>query len=241
MLDRPTPQVTMTLGETRVQIDIPASEFLRDTPRSDGYEPLAYKLWEWHRAITTITKNKLHVATFRYLWNVTRRLDVAHRQFEVVRAGIDRAAKLESDRIACRRQMFEVLGDTELAVIALSRALQLVLEIPRRFPTLRVPVPRIVKRQAPAVLALRANCEHLEVNELQRPLADKDNQLIAVFRAIHLFEERRVAGETYSLDIDAEATGLLVHARGYLMEAITRLTRRPPTPPAALPATKRRR
>jgi hypothetical protein len=116
MLDRPTPQVTMTLGETRVQIDIPASEFLRDTPRSDGYEPLAYKLWEWHRAITTITKNKLHVATFRYLWNVARRLDVAHRQFEVVRAGIDRAAKLESDRIACRRQMFEVLGDTELAV-----------------------------------------------------------------------------------------------------------------------------
>ena len=242
MLDRPTPQVTMTLSETRIQIDIPASEFLRDTARSDGYEPIASRLWEWHRRlIGLLTSKKLHLDTFRYLWNVARRLDVAHRQFELARAAIDRAVELQSDPVACRREMFEALGYTELAVIALSRALQVTLEVPRRFPDLGVPVPAIVKRRAKAVLALRANCEHLENDELQRPLADKDNQLIAVFRATQLFAERRVAGETYSLDIDAEATGLLNHARGYLVEAITRLTRRPPAPPAALPAKKRRR
>jgi len=228
----------MALGETRIEINIPASVFLRDTARSDGYEPIASRLWDWHRLLTG---NKLHPDTFRYLWNVARRLDVAHRQFELVRAAIDRASELQPDPVACRREMFEALGYTELAVIALSRALQVTLEIPRRFPNLRVPIPAVVKHRAKAVLALRANCEHLENDELQRPLADKDNQLIAVFRATHLFEERRVVGETYSLGIDAEATGLLTHAREYLVDAITRLTRRPPAPPVALPATKRRR
>jgi hypothetical protein len=222
------------------RIEIPAALFLRDTPRSDGYEPIANKLWEWHRAIT---KSKLHVATFRYLWNVARRLDAAHRQFELVRAAINRAGEfeLQSNPIACRGEMFEALGHTELAVIALSRALQLTLAIPRRFPSLRVPVPAAVKRRANAVLALRRNCEHLESDELQQPLADKDNQLIAVFRAPLLFAERRIVGEKHSLSIDEEATHLLAHAREYLVEVVTRLTGRPSAPPASLPPTKKRR
>ncbi len=238
--EQPKPQGTMTLGETSIEIKIAASEFLRDTARSDGYEPIASRLWDWHRLITgLLTGKKLHLDTFRYLWNVARRLDVAHRQFELARAAIDRAGELEPDPVACRREMFEALGYTELAVIALSRALQVVLEIPRRFPDLGVPIPAIIKRRAKAVLALRANCEHLENDELQRPLVNKDNQLIAVFRANQLFAERRVVGETYSLGIDAEATLLLTLARQYLVDAITRLTRRPPIPPVARPATKR--
>jgi hypothetical protein len=235
MAEQPQPQGTIAFGETSIEINIPASLFLREQPRPDGYQPLMNAAWVWHQIIasTIIANDKLHPDTFRYLWNIARRLDAAHRQFEVVRAGIDRAAELESDRMACRRQIFQVLGDTELAVIALSRALQLVLEIPRRFPALRIQVPRIIKRRASAVLALRANCEHLEVDELQRPLIDKDQELIAVFRAPHLFEERRVVGAADSLGIDGEATGLLVHARAYLVEVITRLTRRVPDPPVA--------
>jgi hypothetical protein len=48
------------------------------------------------------------------IWNLARRLDAAHRQFDVVRAGIDTAAELESDHMACRRHIFQVLGDTEV-------------------------------------------------------------------------------------------------------------------------------
>jgi hypothetical protein len=67
--------------------------------------------WVWHR---TIANNKLHPDTFRYLWNVARRLDAAHWQFDVLRAGIDTAAELESDHMACRCHIFQVLGDTEV-------------------------------------------------------------------------------------------------------------------------------
>jgi hypothetical protein len=218
MEKRPGPQGTIRLGETSIEITFPARLFLQDTPRPDGYQPIANNLWGWQRRWTPgLRFNELPAETFRFLWNIARRLDVAHRQFELVREGLAHADRLETeDPSGCRRRMFEVLGDTELAVIALSRALQLTRLIPSRFPSLRLPFPDIVKRRTPAVYELRRNCEHLEVDELQRPLVDADHQLIAVFRAHPLFEERRVVGLEHSLDIDTD-----------LVDVITTLTVQP--------------
>lgn len=234
--DQPATDGTLAVGESSITIRLPLKGFLRAEPRADGYQPLMASLWAWQHRLNQLTQSRLHPDTFRHLWNVARRLDVAHHQFELVRAAIDRAHE-ELDPRACRHQMFVALGHTELAIIALSRALQLTLDIPRRFRALRVPVPTIVKKRANAVRALRRACEHLEEDELQRPLVEDDNQLIAVFRALHLFEERRVVGEAHSLDIGAEATALLVQAREYLVEVVTRLPETTsPSPPGPSPA-----
>jgi hypothetical protein len=82
MTEQPRPQGTMALRETSIEINLPASLFLRDEPRPDGYQPITNKAWEWH----LITKRKLPSDAFRYLWNIARRLDAAHRQFESWRA-----------------------------------------------------------------------------------------------------------------------------------------------------------
>jgi hypothetical protein len=67
--------------------------------------------WVWHR---TIANSKLHPDTFRTSGTSPGGSTLHTGQFDVLRAGIDTAAELESDHMACRRHIFQVLGDTEV-------------------------------------------------------------------------------------------------------------------------------
>jgi hypothetical protein len=121
--------------------------------------------------------------------------------------------------------MFDALGDAELAIIALSRAMQLALGMPSWFLGVRVVVPKILKHRADDVRELRRKCEHLEDDQLQRLLAE-DGEGFATFRAPRLFTERRVVYEPHSVDIDAEATALMIQNRDYLVKMAVALSAR---------------
>lgn len=213
-----------------------ATIVVAEPPRPDGYRPLTESTWSWARITGTI-----HPDALRVVWNAARRLDAAHREFERLREGLNRSRELRPGTIAWRRQVFATLGDAEMAVVALSRALQLTLRMPGRFRSLRIPVPRTVKSRAANVRSLRSKCEHLENDESQRPLI-QDHQLVAVFRASRLFTERRIVSEPYSIGIDEEATKLMVQARDYLVKITGELsTSRTPIAPASSGPTRRRR
>jgi hypothetical protein len=192
---------------------------LMDPARPDGYRPITNPIWVWARITGAIDAN--HV---RILWTAARRLDAAHRQFERLRESVDRVDDVEPGSVEWRRQLFDTLGDAELAIIALSRAMQLALGISTRLHV-RVVAPKIVKHRADAVRALRRKCEHLEKDELQTLLA-ADGEGFATYRAPRLFTERRVVYEPYSLDIDREATALMIQTRDYLVKVAVALSAR---------------
>jgi len=189
---------------------------LMDPARPDGYRPITNPIWVWARFTGRISAGDLRV-----LWNAGRRLDAAHRQFEHLRNSLDHVADATPGSVGWRRRMFDALGDAELAIIALSRALQLALGMSSTLRLqgthVRVVVPKVVKRRADDVRQLRRKCEHLEKYELQRLLAE-EGEGFATFRALRLFTERRVVYEPHSLDIDGEATDLMIQTRDYLVK-----------------------
>ena len=60
---------------------------------------------------------------WRLVLSAARRLDAGHQQIERVREGVDSMPAMGSP--AGRRRLYEVLGDAEMAIIAINRALDI--------------------------------------------------------------------------------------------------------------------
>ena len=135
------------LGAAKMSLAAPAA--------SDGYRPIAESLAMWALLMGSPPEDQ-----FRLVLAAARRLDTAHRQLQRVREGLA-AEHLGVGSPLGRRQILEVVGDAETAMVALNKALRIALTIPGSF-RVNVGVPREISQRAGFVERMRDHYEHIE-------------------------------------------------------------------------------
>jgi len=182
-------------------------------PDEDGYAPLTNTIWTW----MTIGPVPGAETLTRYLLAAARRLDAAQRSFRRIREqfdAFDSARPGPHTRIA----VFEIVGNVETTVIALSRAIDMALQVGELAP-IATPVPTSLVTVAPALTKIRNAYEHIEdraqgnVNRKPDP-----QQALTIFDWTTLFDEGAItyAGERLEL---STVPGLLVDTREFLKVA----------------------
>ena len=177
---------------------------IESEPRADGYRPICDPLW----AVAAIVGSP-PFSEARLVLSAARRLDAAHRQFQRVREGLDNLPPLGSP--AGRAAIHEVIGDAELAVIALDMALTIAVGLSNRL-NLSAGVPTLVTDTQPFVKELRNHYSHIDERAFGRIKGKSIPGLAeAAFHFDPLIADRKLTNlKAQSLGIDAEATTLFV-------------------------------
>jgi hypothetical protein len=202
---------TADIGPITATIECPS--------RDDGYKPICDPIWVWGRILGFPSLEE-----YRMLSSAARRLDSGHLQIERVREGIATMPPLESP--AGRWRMHEVIGDAELGIIALDKALDIIInKLPGSF-RVKLPIPQLVRAKWPLVGRLRDHYSHIDERALGKVWGKASPEAEKAWAFAALFEDRELTDGTESLSIDNEATELCVAARGYLVAAWQQLVER---------------
>jgi hypothetical protein len=188
-------------------------------PRGDGYRPICDPLWVWGSILGFPS-----VEEYRMLWSAARRLDSGHLQIERVREGIATMPPVGSP--AGRWRMHEVVGDAELGIMALDKALDVIVN--KLSGSFRVPlaVPGLIRAKRPLIARLRDHYSHIDERALGKVWGKASSDAEQAWEFAALFADRELTDGTESLSIDDEATELCVAARGYLVAAWQQLVQR---------------
>jgi tetratricopeptide (TPR) repeat protein len=192
---------------------------MSEPPRPDGYEPLAIGLMVYAGAAGFPREEK-----FWYVASAARRLDAAHRLFEEVRKGLD-DYKTTGGHIA---DLFDILGDIELAIVAMHRAIDMAGEASHKL-NLSSTLPANIEHKRKAIKELRDAFEHIDdraLGNIRRGKSDKQ-QAHTLFANIFgkagigqtLLTQRKLTYRQWWLEIDTEATELFKAVRKYLRDA----------------------
>ncbi|SKG69720.1 light-mediated development protein DET1 [Mycobacteroides abscessus subsp. bolletii] len=137
-----------------------------------GYSPITPVLFTWMVIAPQPTNDKS-----RYLLAAARRLDLAQRLFERV----DELRHSDSEGApAIQRAAFELVGATELAVVSLSRAVDMCINASRDIGTTAAVPPEISSR-SPAVIAVRNAYEHIEDRALGKVRGNPHPDALTIF------------------------------------------------------------
>ena len=205
----PAPKA-VDLGRLHAKIEQPA--------RSDGYRPICEPLWVWGAIVGVPGQD-----AYRLFWSAARRLDTGHRQIERVRQALDNIPPIGSP--AGRQSAHEIIGDAEMAVWAIDKALEIAVSLPGRFRIERT-VPKALLEAQPLVSRLRDHYSHIEERALGLIKGKPDASAEDAFEITTLVRRRILTDGRDSLDIDDEATTLCIQTRDYLIGAWTALTAR---------------
>ena len=119
---------------------------------------------------------------------------------------------------AGRAVVHEVVGDAELAIIALAMALTIAVGLCGRYQV-AASVPSLVIAKKPLVVRLRDHYSHIDERALGRVKGAPDAAAQAAFHHAALIDSREHTDGTESLNIDQEATDLFVATRACLVAA----------------------
>jgi hypothetical protein len=158
------------------------------------------------------------------IWSAARRLDSGHVQIERVRRGI--ATMPPPGSPAGRWRMHEVIGDVELGVIALDKALDVIVTKLRGTFRIELSVPALVRSKEPLIRRLRDHYAHIDERALGRVFGKTSPEAERAWEFAALFEGRQLTDGTESLGIDGEATDLCIAARDHLVAAWTQMVAR---------------
>ena len=122
-------------------------------PGLGGYAPVANTVWTWFSIVNA------QVGFFLYLFAVARRLDAAHALWELA---IQQREKAKTEPALIRRQgFFMSLSEAEVAIIALHRALNMLLRFNSVFPT-GLEVPDHLLKLERVIRDMRHAFEHID-------------------------------------------------------------------------------
>lgn len=223
---------TVHLGEVHMD--------LRAAPRSDGYRPITEMLWVWPTFVGPPADE-----AWRYILSLARRLDTAHRQLERLREAVDQANKLlqgaTGSSPGSREAAFAAIGEAELFVVGLYRALRMAGDIPAHFGT-QAESPGQLTSQLPHVKETRDAFEHIDERAFELRRRSHDPAALTVFE-FHgfLFQERTLRYHQSALQIDEEATDLIIATRDFVVRAWIELCDRrqvEPDPSSSMPTPK---
>ena len=118
-----------------------------------GYAPVANTVWTFYSIVGE------RVGFFAYLFALARRLDAAHAAWELAIRERDKARS--EGAIRRRILFFRALSEAEVAIIALHRAMNMLLQFNGVFP-LRLEIPDSLRKLEPTVKEMRDAFEHID-------------------------------------------------------------------------------
>jgi hypothetical protein len=186
--------------------------------RSDGYRPICDPLWVWARLLGFPGAEE-----YRLVLAAARRLDTGHQQIQRVRDAIASMPPLESP--AGRQRAHEVIGDAEMGVWAIDKAIEIALSLSGRY-CVRAPMPEVMRAKQPLLTRLRDHYSHIDERALGRVKGEQDPTAVEAFQFPALLTDRILTDGRQSLDIDDETTTLCVAIRDYLVAVWTELVDR---------------
>jgi hypothetical protein len=202
--------------ETPRPVEIEIKGKVQQQPRSDGYRPISDPQWVWGQILGVPSEE-----TWRTFWSAVRRLDTGHRQVERIREAIEELPPLGSP--AGRQAAHEVLGDAELAIWALDKALDIAVAVQGRY-RIEGPFPRIIGERRPLVAALRDHYSHIDERALGMIQEEVDPTAEEAFEFAAIIGRREFSNGRETLGIDQEATDLCIATRDYLVRAWGQVT-----------------
>ena len=191
---------------------------------ADGYRPIAESMATW-----ALIAGSPSIDQFRLVLAAARRLDTAHRQLGRVREGI---ADAGTGSPFARRRLLDVVGDAEMAMIALNKAITIARSLSGKY-RIGTAIPRLLQERAAFVTRMRDHYEHIEDRAIGRTKLGVDQQEAArAFEFATLVRDRSFSDGVESLGVDGEATELIIAVRDYLVACWNELVARanPPAP-----------
>jgi hypothetical protein len=187
-----------------------------ERPRADGYMPITDLLWVRGRMLGVPSDE-----AWRLFWSAARRLDGGHRQVERIRKALEGLPPTESP--AGRQAMQEVVGDAEMAIWAIDKALDITVRIQGAY-RIAGKFPTIIQEKRPLVEALRDHYSHIDDRALGKVKGEPDPSAEDAFEFAPMFSSREFTDGHGSLGVDGEATELCDATRDYLVAAWNKLT-----------------
>ena len=135
-------------------LSISSSEIDAHSPTGlGGYAPLANTVWTWYSIVNE------QVGFFLYVFAMVRRLDAAHALWE---SAIERKDKARTEDGLVRRQgFFMALSEAEVAIIALHRAVDMLLKFHSIF-AIGLEIPDHLRSLERVVRDMRHAFEHID-------------------------------------------------------------------------------
>jgi hypothetical protein len=203
-------QFTIDAGDLVVELEWIDQMF---PPGDDGYAPITNTIWTW----MTIGPVAGAETLTRYLLSASRRLDAAHRSFTRIRNGID-ALDPSGPGPHTRLAVFEIVGDIETTVVALSRAIDMAVSV-GTLATITTPVPTSLTSIRPTITAIRNAYEHIEDRAKGRAHGSfTAEEALTIFDWTSLFEEDAISYAGMRLEL-SDLPGLLLDTRAFLKVA----------------------
>lgn len=183
----------------------------------DGYKTITNTVWTWLAIGADRSEEDA-----RFLLAAARRLDACYRMISLVRLKLRELENIR-DAIPQRNLVYEIVGLVEMAVIAMNRALSMASQLGAHL-TLSVPLPTPIAAKLPALKKIRDAYEHIEDRARGLVHGKPHPDALSIFNLERLFREQVVVYGSNELNLQGEATDLLVSARHYLKVAANELS-----------------
>jgi hypothetical protein len=201
-----------------IHVEVTGAFTLPEDRRPDGYLPITLALGLW-AGLYGVPRGE----PYRYLWSAAMRLDTAHRTIERARVEIDAYHRSPS---GAPEDALGILGDVQVAIVALHRAVEMARAIPTLFGPVSVTFPRSVEDKREALEQLRDAYEHIDERARGRidragtvDLREAESLFINAEFGKPLIETGTVQYRLWSLDIHDETTSICRAVRKFLHNA----------------------
>jgi len=173
-----------------------ALEYIDDQQEAtkSGHKPITPVMRTW------LSMGKRNETVSRYMLALARRLDTANSLLIEIDERRDAIENESPYGPALRVHIFELIGLVESAVLALSRAVDMVV----RTETLlgkRVPVPSVITGSSTALTEIRNAYEHIEDRALGQVRQKPDANALSIFDYTSLIRDHIIEYGTHQLDL----------------------------------------
>jgi hypothetical protein len=118
-----------------------------------------------------------------------------------------------------RQTMFALVSRAELAIVALARVLDMVIKAQKLLGT-KVPVPSVITRKHPSVVAIRNAYEHIEDRALGHVHAKPHADALTIFEQADLVASACINYGAHTLELDNDVTRLIAEARAFFKSTV---------------------
>lgn len=211
------PGDTFSLRPDALMLELEAIDEQMAVSFDDGYKTLTNTVWTWLAIGADRSEENA-----RFLLAAARRLDACYRMISIVRVKLRELENTE-DAIPQRNLVYEIVGLVEMAVIAMNRALNMASELGAHL-NLSVPLPTLIAEKLPALKEIRNAYEHIEDRARGLVRGKPHPDALSIFNFERLFKEQIVVYGSNELNLQVEATDLLISARHHLKLAAKELS-----------------
>jgi hypothetical protein len=150
----------------------------------DGYAPLTNVVWTWMNIGVAPNSDVLS----RYALAAARRLDTAHRHFTIFSDDLNQLDP-ELPGPMMRQRIFQIMGEIEVFVIALSRAVDMATDI-NSLDGVSVPIPKSIVDAKKVLTKFRDAYEHIEDRAKGLVRSKPHQDALTIFDWTPLFTEQ---------------------------------------------------